>query len=420
VAGTSFAWTNDNPSIGLAGTGNGNIASFNATNTGSTVQTATVTVTPSANGCTGTPETFTISVNPTFIGVENGVICNGDVYTFGGQPYTTPGNYPVTFQTVNGCDSLVTLNLIVNPIYNIVLNETICRGSVYTFNGVNYSQSGIYTISFNSVNGCDSVYVINLNVQGPIASFSAIPSEGCLPLVVTFNNTSGPGVVSSSWNFGNSQTGNVMDPTIIYKIPGTYDISLVVTDALGCKDSLTSIGLVIVHPRPVAGMTVRPTEVYMDEPYIYVTDESSNATSWSYLISDGFATGQSDFSYSFDEPGTYTVMQVVYTTAGCADTTYEEVVVKPVTTFFIPNAFTPNGGIENEFFTAYGNMVSDFKMSIFDRWGELMFKTESIEMGWDGTYGGKPCKQDVYVYKITYRDHFGREKSVLGSVTLFR
>ena len=62
---TTFNWTNDTPSIGLAASGSGSISSFTAINTGSTTIVATITVTPMVNGCTGTPVQFTITVNPT-------------------------------------------------------------------------------------------------------------------------------------------------------------------------------------------------------------------------------------------------------------------------------------------------------------------------------------------------------------------
>lgn len=64
VAGTTFSWTNDEPSIRLASSGSGNIAAFSVTNTTNVPVVATITVTPSANGCDGLPETFTITVNP--------------------------------------------------------------------------------------------------------------------------------------------------------------------------------------------------------------------------------------------------------------------------------------------------------------------------------------------------------------------
>ena len=65
TAGTTFDWTNNDPSIGLAANGSGNIASFTATNNGTSAVIATISVTPTANGCPGVPVDFTITVNPT-------------------------------------------------------------------------------------------------------------------------------------------------------------------------------------------------------------------------------------------------------------------------------------------------------------------------------------------------------------------
>ncbi|MEJ6982616.1 PKD-like domain-containing protein, partial [Pedobacter sp. P351] len=74
VAGTTYNWTNNTPSIGLTASGSGDIPAFTAINTGTTIVTATVTVTPVANGCAGAPQTFTITVNPTPLPPTNSAI----------------------------------------------------------------------------------------------------------------------------------------------------------------------------------------------------------------------------------------------------------------------------------------------------------------------------------------------------------
>ena len=420
VTGTTYTWTNNNTGIGLGASGTGNIASFMAADPGTSSILSTITVTPTANGCTGTQTTFTITVHPVFTGTETAVICQGQTYTFGGQPYTATGSYPVAFTTVRGCDSTVTLNLTVNPTYHQVINQVICRGSKYRFNGVDYTQTGTYPLAFTTVGGCDSSYVINLTVQGPVASFNANPPIGCVPLTVTFNNLSAPGVVSSAWNFGNGTTGSANSPTITYQTPGTYSVSLVVADALGCKDSITAANLIVVTPRPTAGMSVQPTNVWMDEPYVRVNDASTGADSWWYIISEGSGYSMPNFTHTFKDTGMYTILQVVSNNGGCSDTVSQEVHVRPVTTFYVPNAFTPNVDDENPVFKPVGNTFSEYQLRVYNRWGEMLFRTEDIEEGWNGTYSDKPCPVDVYVYKIFYRDHRGQQQTLIGSVTLLR
>jgi hypothetical protein len=120
----------------------------------------------SINGCDSTV-TLNLTVNPVYTGgVQNEVICQGDSFTFGGTAYTTTGNYPFTFQTINGCDSTVTLNLTVNPVYTGgVQNEVICQGDSFTFGGTAYTTTGNYPFTFQSINGCDSTVTLNLTVN---------------------------------------------------------------------------------------------------------------------------------------------------------------------------------------------------------------------------------------------------------------
>ncbi len=83
VPGTTFNWTNSDSTIGLASSGAGNIASFIASDTGSVPVTAVITVTPSANGCTGAAQTYSITVNPSpnVAASSNQDLCNGSPTT---------------------------------------------------------------------------------------------------------------------------------------------------------------------------------------------------------------------------------------------------------------------------------------------------------------------------------------------------
>jgi len=148
VASTTFSWVNNNTSIGLAASGNGNIASFTATNSGNTPVTATVTVTPSAAGCPGTPRTFTITVKPSADVVQpaNQALCNGAITnaiaftgsvaatTFSwtnsdpsiGLAATGNGNIPA-FTATNTTNAAVTATITVSP------SAAGCPGTPQTF-----------------------------------------------------------------------------------------------------------------------------------------------------------------------------------------------------------------------------------------------------------------------------------------------
>ncbi|MFO7790749.1 MAG: PKD domain-containing protein, partial [Bacteroidales bacterium] len=108
----------------------------------------------------------TLTINPTYETEESVEICSSELpYLFNGQEFTESGTYTETFQTIHGCDSVVTLNLIVNPVYNHTETATICEGENYDFGGKGYTESGEYTKVFESVEGCDSTVVLTLTVN---------------------------------------------------------------------------------------------------------------------------------------------------------------------------------------------------------------------------------------------------------------
>jgi gliding motility-associated-like protein len=95
------------------------------------------------------------------------------------------------------------------------------------------------------------------------------------------------------------------------------------------------------------------------------------------------------------------------------------------TSFYIPNAFTPNGDGVNDIFFVYGRGVEELQLRIFNRWGELVFETKDQSRGWDGTYRGQLLNPDVFVYelRVTFCDGSRISSSSefrKGSITLIR
>ena len=95
-------------------------------------------------------------------------ICEGSAYTENGFNVSETGTYTQNLQTVNGCDSIVTLNLTVNTVESTNLTAAICEGSAYTENGFNVSEAGTYTQNLQTINGCDSIVTLNLTIN-PVA-----------------------------------------------------------------------------------------------------------------------------------------------------------------------------------------------------------------------------------------------------------
>ena len=120
-------------------------------------------------------------------------------------------------------------------------------------------------------------------------------------------------------------------------------------------------------------------------------------------------------------PTQTTIYYVTVTNSfGCTAVDNVTVEVISSTIIYIPNIFSPSGDGANDEFRVLGGPFQGFNMSIYDRWGLLLFQTSEATQGWDGTYNGKPVNSGVYVYIV--RGLFLNEEEVLekGNVTLVR
>ena len=121
--------------------------------------------------------TLTLTVNDVINTPISAEICDGGSYDFFGQQLTTAGTYTHTLQSVHGCDSVITLTLTVNPVFNTPLTTEICEGGSYYFFGQTLTTAGTYTHTLQSIHGCDSVITLTLSVN-PVLNTS-LTAEIC-------------------------------------------------------------------------------------------------------------------------------------------------------------------------------------------------------------------------------------------------
>lgn len=95
-----------------------------------------------------------------------------------------------------------------------------------------------------------------------------------------------------------------------------------------------------------------------------------------------------------------------------------EVEIVPAMSIYIPNTFTPNGDGLNDTFGVAGEAIKDFRMQIFNRWGQLIFETSNANEKWDGTYAGQMVPMGVYVYKVSAGSPNGQKQIKEGNINV--
>jgi gliding motility-associated-like protein len=386
------------------GTGNTVTHSFSVS------QTVTVTATDSA-GCLGPVLTFLVNVldlqQATLTAYGDTTVCPAGSAQIGATLTGYPGPYVLTWS-----------------------------GSGLTGGGpFQIPVSGNMTMTVVATDACEqsleASVTLGLDVP-PVVQLPAIIAEGCAPLTVTMPNLGLGSGISYQWSFGNGNTSQAVSPTHTYAA-GQFQVGLTVVTATGCTSTAASTGQVIAYAPPTAAFTANPWSTDIDHATITFDDQSSNGIvvhAWD--LGDGSTSTVQDPVHQYTDIGEYPVELWVQDAKGCVDSVTHIVRITPVHDITIPNAFTPdpnggNGGstwipgdLSNDVFYPFARFVKDFRMRIFNRWGELIFESSEHAIGWDGWYRGQMSPQDAYVYQVWVRFVDDKEIMRMGDVTLMR
>ncbi len=232
---------------------------------------------------------------------------------------------------------------------------------------------------------------------------------GCVPASIFFNNLSFPidETYDIRWDFGDGGSAQDISPTHLYETPGTFTVSVNLTSPIGCQTDTTFRDLITIQPSPEAGFSFSPDDPSNIDPTVFFTDQSQRAIRWLWDFGDGATSILQSPAYTFRDTGMYEVKQIVTHPSGCMDTLIRIVDVRPEVRYFLPNAFTPNGDGLNDTYLGKGLMVgaTNFQMTIWNRWGELIFETNNPEDGWNGRKfnTGQESPNGVYVVVVTFR-----------------
>ncbi len=308
-----------------------------------------------------------------------------------------------------------------------------------------YDTWGEYVITLivcTGYNCCDSVSnTIIIESLPPVADFTPLDTSGCPPLTVEFNNTS-MYADTYTWDFGDGTFSSEKNPTHTFYESRQYNIKLT---ASGDGGQDVNIGTVTVYDMPNAYFKIKPfgspTVVQVPNQPIYCYDLSnipvpdSEEPAYFWDFGDGTTSTEQNPTHIYTKEGTYSITLQVCTEYNCCNayTLENAVVAKVYCKIEFPNAFTPNPNAppaygdncfpddySNDVFCPVSEGIIEYELNIFNRWGELLFESKDIDIGWDGYYRGELCKQDVYVWKATGKCINGEEFKKVGDVTLLR
>lgn len=293
-----------------------------------------------------------------------------------------------------------------------------------TVNPVTYIHEGNFPVSlFISEFGCLKEYKDTVRIfPEPIPYFNKSDS-GCTPITVRFADSSFSATPKTyTWSFGDGNYSTDSVATHTYTKGGLYDVTLTINTNSGCiaTRTFTIKNAIDAWVLPVAGLKTDSTERSLFEPRFLFSDLSEGAEECLIDFGDGQNTSGCNVLHTYPDTGWYEYTQIVKNHHGCSDTLKGKIYVRPDFSFYVPNAFTPNRDELNDIFRPVTFGVKQYRLLIYDRWGQLIFETDNVKEGWDGTKNGKPFGQDVYVYMIDLTSVFDVTYHKVGRVTLVR
>lgn len=273
---------------------------------------------------------------------------------------------------------------------------------------------------------------IDVRPKAPV-TIDALTTAACWPDPFNLSITTDPALYQESyWEISSGQTYmNMTDLNLQMAQPGTYDVSLTLEDDLGCIYDTLIYNYIESYAPPTAGWLASEDEVSSFDPLVSFTNMTEgNIVSYSWTFDNANDQYYSEeyeptFTYPFGIGGVYEVELQVIDVNGCIDVATGNIEVQEPFLFFIPTGFTPNGDNINDALQIVSNDLDEavFEMTIFNRWGQMVFHTNDPKMPWMGQQLDSEyyVPNGVYMWNATVRSKAtGEKKEISGSITITR
>jgi gliding motility-associated-like protein len=286
--------------------------------------------------------------------------------------------------------------------YNWYINDSLVTSNTNTV--LTFDTVGSYDVGLEAINsfGCINLNEIEFNLNPlPDLSFIADTTQGCVPLEVSFINTSN-GANSFAWDFDHGGGSTTTNAQHTFTVPGTFDVNMIGMTLAGCSDTLEMDQLITAYPTPLALFTMEKDTTSVLQPIIRFTSESVGAFLHTWDFSDGTFAYAPIIDHWFTESGFYPITLTVENQYGCSAQAVDNIVIEDVFLVYVPNAFTPNADGSNEYFHPVINgkqFIRSYHFWITDRWGTVVYDSTDPNHAWVGNVRNG----DYYAESGTYQ-----------------
>lgn len=268
----------------------------------------------------------------------------------------------------------------------------------------------------------DSAIKVSLDSTKNRISFSIEPPNACPGTPIQFIDSSFyEGSADYFWDFGNNELSTDQNPVYVYQDTGYYDVGLLLITKDKCVDTLVLAfdSAIRILPEPISVLSLSKNEAPLKEASLTIDGSLSRFKSKANILINGVSQG--DFNlleYTFRDTGHYEIAYVTENEFGCKDTAIATFYVFDEFEFLIPNVFTPNGDGVNDQFEIRACGVYEYSIDIYNRYGKIVFQSNSLGYNWNGRIEETKASAGVYFYKINIKDFRGEYKTYTGNLTL--
>ena len=380
----------------------------------------------SVGGCDSLA-TLTLNILPTYNEVENVTICSNETpYFWNGISLNSTTNQTLTLSSLNGCDSVVTLNLNVLPIYTTTLDSIVCQNELpLIWNGLTFSALGTQSLTLSALNGCDSSIIMNVQVlELPQVSISGggVYCEGDViqPIIINLVGSAPYNVSYTLDGVGTTVTSNQSSVSLGSNL-GSYVLTLV-SDQNCIQNLNLGSASIVINPIPSVPAVNNDSSYCLNfMPDTLVAIGNLNAAFTWYDQSELQNPIQSGNYYLPDNILGATTYYVIQEENGCVSAPNDVTISFENCDVIIPTAFTPDGDNVNDTWILDGidEIFPKNIVYIYNRWGNVIYQSQQGKYetnSWDGKYEEKQMPVGSYYFIIEFNDDQTQNKTGIVSI----